>query len=71
MQNRQPGNSIETGGDHVKIIVHPANIRIGIIRMQDRVFIISVTEIGYPNFGNIGTSIGGLSECFLLYRTIQ
>ena len=37
MQNRQTRNTIERRGSHKKIIMNPDDIRVGIIRMNNRI----------------------------------
>ena len=53
MENRQSRSTSEAGSCHVEIFTNSANIRVGIISMQHRVYVGAVFLVGYPNLGYI------------------
>jgi hypothetical protein len=49
MENGQAGNVLKAGRNHVIIVTDPDGIRVGIIGIQYRVLIRSITLVSYPN----------------------
>ena len=47
------GQTVETGRCHVEIISYTAGIRVGIVCIEYRVLVLTVSLVGYPYFGNI------------------
>jgi hypothetical protein len=48
MKNGNARHAIEAGSDHIKILTHPDQVRIGVIGIKDRVFVSPVAQIGNP-----------------------
>ena len=49
----QSGQTVETGRCHVVIISYTAGIRVGIVCIEYRVLVLTVSLVGYPYLGNI------------------
>src|SRR5690554_2788647 len=49
MQNGKARRNIKAGGRHVKIVAHPYHIRVGVVGIQNRVYIGAVALIGHPD----------------------
>lgn len=54
MQDLERRQGAETGSGHVIIPADAANIRIGVVRIQDRVFIGTVSVVGHPHLRYTG-----------------
>src|SRR5690554_240009 len=50
MQNGQTRRNIKAGGRHVKIVAHPYHIRVGVVGIQNRVYIGAVALVRNPDF---------------------
>ena len=53
MENRQPRRTSEAGSGHIKIITGRTDIRVGVIGMQYRISISTVTLIRHPYLGYV------------------
>ena len=54
MQDGQAGRTGKAGCCHVEVVPHRTNVRVGIIRMNHRILICAVTQIGRPYLRHIG-----------------
>ena len=54
MEDRQARHRIKARRRHVKIIANANHIRIGVVGMNDRIFVRAVAIIGNPYLGNEG-----------------
>ncbi len=50
MEDWQPRNAVKRGSSHVKVVTNLNNVRVGIIRVNDWVFISSVSQVRNPWF---------------------
>ena len=60
MKNGKAGRRIETRRRHVKIVADAYDIRIRIVRVNDRILVRTVTVIGHPNLRDRGARRSGL-----------
>src|SRR6185436_11460169 len=53
----QSRRGVEAGGCQIKIVANTDYIGVGVVSIEDRVFVSAVAIIGNPNFRNVGSAV--------------
>jgi len=52
VQKRKAGNGIETGCNQVEVAANPNDIGVGVVGVENRILVGSVSGVGIPHLGN-------------------
>ena len=53
VQDREARHAIERRGGHIVVVTNSTQVGVGIVRIQDRVLVISIPKVGHPYFAYV------------------